>query len=177
MRLALAWRDACHHSACVDAAFDIGLARPDDASAIAEHSRTLIEHGLDWRWTPARIRRAIAARDINVAVGRREGQLAGFGVMEYQDEEAHLCLLAVLPTCQRRGLGSRLMRWLEAAALESGIGVIRLEARRRNRVARAFYRRLGYEEILLSSAYYAPDEDAVRLAKDLWLAPPALPST
>jgi ribosomal-protein-alanine N-acetyltransferase len=159
----------------VDAAFDIGLAHPNEASAIAEQSRALIEHGLDWRWTPSRMRRAIAARNINVAVGRREGRLAGFGVMEYLDEEAHLCLLAVLPACQRRGLGTRLVRWLEAAALESGIGVIRLEARRRNRVARAFYRRLGYEEILLSTGYYAPNEDAVRFAKDLWLAPPALP--
>jgi ribosomal-protein-alanine N-acetyltransferase len=156
----------------VDATIDIGLARADEASAIAVHSRDLVEHGLDWRWKPGRLRRAIAARDTNVAVARHDGRLAGFGVMQYFDEEAHLCLLAVLPAWQRRGIGAALVGWLETAALEAGIGVIRLEARRRNAVARAFYRRLGYDEVTLSTGYYAPDEDAVRLAKDLWLAPP-----
>lgn len=159
----------------MDAAIDIGLARPDEASLIAALSRELIEHGLDWRWTPGRLRRAIASKDTNVAVARIDGRLAGFGVMQYLDEDAHLCLLAVLPAWQRRGIGARLVRWLEAAALEAGIGVIRLEARRRNAAARAFYRRLGYEEIMLSTGYYGPNEDAVRFAKDLWLAPPALP--
>lgn len=159
----------------MDTAIDIGLARVDEAAAIAGQSRELIEHGLRWRWTPQRLQRAISANDTNVAVARRDGRLAGFGVMQYLDEEAHLCLLGVLPHWQRHGIGTRLVRWLEAAALEAGIGVIRLEARRGNAAARAFYRRLGYEEVMLSAGYYAPREDAVRLAKDLWLAPPALP--
>ncbi|HEY6943428.1 GNAT family N-acetyltransferase [Dokdonella sp.] len=153
----------------------IGLARADEALAMALQSRELVEHGLRWRWTPERLRRAIAARDTNVAVARVEGGLVGFGVMQYLDEEARLCLLAVRPGSRRQGTGTKLVRWLEAAALEAGIGVIRLEARRRNAAARAFYRRLGYEEVMLSIGYYAPHEDAVRFAKDLWLAPPTLP--
>ncbi|HEU4665268.1 MAG TPA: GNAT family N-acetyltransferase [Dokdonella sp.] len=159
----------------METAVAIGLARADEALAIALLSRELIEHGLRWRWTPERLRRAIASRDTNVAVARLDGRVVGFGVMQYLDEEARLCLLAVAPARQRQGTGTKLVRWLEAAALEAGIGVIRLEARRRNTAARAFYRRLGYEEIMLSLGYYAANEDAVRFAKDLWLAPPALP--
>jgi ribosomal-protein-alanine N-acetyltransferase len=152
----------------VDCALEISLARADEASLIAACSRDLVEHGLAWRWTPARIHRAIHAKDMNVAVARSRGQLVGFGILQYLDEEAHLCLLAVVPARRREGIGAALMAWLERTALDAGIGVVRLEARARNASARAFYRRLGYREVMVADGMYARDEDGVRIAKDLW---------
>jgi ribosomal-protein-alanine N-acetyltransferase len=60
------------------------------------------------------------------------------------------------------------MTWLEKTALVAGIGVVYLEARSSNEIARAFYRGLGYHEIKVVQGYYRGVESAVRLAKDLW---------
>jgi ribosomal-protein-alanine N-acetyltransferase len=91
--------------------------------------------------------------------------------MKYRENEAHLNLLAVDPSCQGRGIGAAIVAWLEDCALTAGIGVAYVEARSANRAARAFYRRLGYKEFALAAGYYQHAEDAVRLAKDLWQEP------
>ena len=96
------------------------------------------------------------------------GGLAGFGIMKYHDDEAHLLLLAVQPGQRRRGLGATLVAWLEASARVAGIGTIYLEARASNGAARAFYRHLGYREIQQVNGYYSGREASVRLARDLW---------
>jgi len=110
----------------------------------------------------------MATKDTNVAVARQGDRPVGFGIMRYCDEEAHLLLLGVAANRLRKGIGSALMAWLERTALDAGIGVIRLEARKRNESARAFYRSLGYREVTFASAMYARDEDGVRIFKDLW---------
>jgi ribosomal-protein-alanine N-acetyltransferase len=148
---------------------EIRLARPGDARRIAMMSREWVEHGLDWRWTPPRILAAMRDPAINVAVACERGELAGFGIMQYKDDEAHLLLLAVDGRQRRRGIGAALMAWLEATALTAGTGLIYLEARSRNTDARAFYRKLGYIEIMSVRGLYSDREDGVRIAKDLWV--------
>ncbi len=147
----------------------IHLATRADAPVIAAMSRELIECGLGWSWTPQRVLRSIGDAATNVALARHAGRRAGFGIMKYHDDEAHLLLLAVLPAHARRGVGSALMAWLERVALEAGIGQVYLEARVTNGAARAFYRRLGYLEIQTVPGYYQGRESSVRIARDLWL--------
>jgi ribosomal-protein-alanine N-acetyltransferase len=147
---------------------EIGLALPGDARRIAMMSRDLIEQGLAWRWTPPRILRVMRDPAINVAIAREKGELAGFAIMQYKDDEAHLLLLAVDARQRRKGIGSALMGWLEATALTAGTGCIYLEARAANAEARAFYRNLGYIEITTVPELYSNTEDGVRIAKDLW---------
>jgi [ribosomal protein S18]-alanine N-acetyltransferase len=150
--------------------FSIRIATAADAVAIAELSRDTIETGLPWRWTPPRVLRSIADPDVNVVVAHRTGcaDLAGFGIMEYKDSDAHLCLLAVNPDCRRTGVATGLIRWLETSALTAGIQWIYLEARRSNLAAREMYNQLDYQERSLALGYYSGREDAVRLAKNLW---------
>ena len=147
---------------------DIRLATPHDAVRIAAMSRDLIEHGLLWRWTPARVLASIRDRATNVAIASENDRVDGFGIMNYRDDEAHLNLLAVHPARRRRGLGAAIVRWLEASALTAGIGLISVEARTSNLAARAFYEKLGYCEMQTLPRYYFGSEDAVRIAKDLW---------
>lgn len=147
---------------------EIALARPADSRRIAMMSRDLVEHGLTWRWTPQRILRVIHDASINVAVARAKGDLAGFAVMQYKDDEAHLLLLAVDHAHRNMGVGSALMGWMEATALTAGTGCIFLEARKGNTQAREFYARLGYLEVAEVSGLYSNNEDGVRIAKDLW---------
>ena len=146
------------------------IARPSDAGAIAVMSRDLIEYGLEWRWRPDRVSRAIADPDTNVAVLRREEELIAFGIMEYLDDEAYLILFAVDRSSQRQGVGSALLRWLEAAARAAGSQRIRVDTRRENVAARCFYNEHGYHERLLESRMYSKAVDGVRLEK--WLRSP-----
>lgn len=160
------------------------LARLADANAIAEMSRDLVETGLGWRWTPARVRAQIRGRDTVVLVARYPTGVAGFGVMQFAWETAHLNLFAVARIRQRCGVGTRLIRWLEEAALTAGIAVIQLEVRASNRAGQAFYRSSGYEEVMRLPGYYQGRETAVRMARFLrmgenlaqLLAPPREPA-
>jgi ribosomal protein S18 acetylase RimI-like enzyme len=151
----------------------IRLASRVDAPAIARLSRDLIEHGLGWSWTAPRVLRSLRDAQTNVITAPATGgSLAGFGIMKYHDEEAHLLLLAVHPAQQRRGLGTALVDWLEGSARVAGIGQVYLEARVSNVSARAFYRHLGYREVQQVEGYYSGREASVRLARDLWLQRP-----
>src|SRR5689334_1785191 len=68
----------------------IRLATRDDAAAIAALSRDEIERGFPWSWTEGRVARAIANPDANVIVTGAPGALAGFGIMSYVGDDAHL---------------------------------------------------------------------------------------
>ena len=147
---------------------EIRLACEADAQPIACMSRDCIETGLGWSWRPARVRRSIADASTNVVVCRDATGLAGFAIMKYGDEEAHLLLLAVDARRRRRGVGSALVSWLETTARTAGLGVIRLEARCSNAAAGAFYQKLGYRQFARVPGWYRGLEDGVRFAKDLW---------
>ena len=148
---------------------NLQLATQADALEIARMSRDLIEQGLGWSWTPRRVLHSVVDQQTNVVVALKVSNLLGFGIMKYHEEEAHLLLLAVHPAVVRRGVGRRLLAWLEKAAITAGVGQVYLEVRASNAAARAFYRRAGYAEIQHLPGYYQGQEPAVRLAKDLWL--------
>ena len=147
-------------------ASEIRLALPQDAVRIATMSRDYVEHGLGWGWTPARVLRGIRDRATNVVVAECGADLAGFGIMKYLDDDAHLLLFAVKPEYRRRGVGSGLVTWLESTATTAGIELIFLETRATNTAARGFYAARGYRELATLPRYYG-SEDAVRIGKDL----------
>ena len=148
----------------------LGPARRADVSAIARGSRDLVEHGLAWSWTPRRVLRSLRSRTALVVVARVGDPLAGFAIMRYGDDEAHLDLLAVVPHQRGRGVGRRLVEWLEKPALVAGITTVVVEARAGNRGARAFYERLGYRELGLLAGYYQGRESALRMSRRLGCA-------
>jgi ribosomal-protein-alanine N-acetyltransferase len=148
------------------------LARAADARTIAEMSRTLIETGLRWTWTPQRVLREIRDRNANVLVARVRDGVAGFAIMRYGETHAHLNLLAVETRFRRQGIGRRMMQWLEQTALVAGIADIGLEVRARNVVARRFYAALGYGETRHLPNYYGGVEAAVAMRRRLRDAAP-----
>jgi ribosomal protein S18 acetylase RimI-like enzyme len=150
-------------------AASIRFATREDALCIAEMSRDHIEHGLGWSWTRERILRNLRHRDTNAIVAVRGGGRAGFAIMKYGDEEAHLLLLAIDPGHRRCGVGSALVAWLERSARVAGISRIALETRAGNEAARAFYRHLGYAQAQLLPGYYGGRETSVRMTKALGL--------
>jgi ribosomal protein S18 acetylase RimI-like enzyme len=146
----------------------LGPARLADARRISLLSRRLIEAGLNPSWPETRVVASIRHRDSMVLTARaRYDELAGFAIMQFGDERAHLNLLAVAPHHRRRGVARRLVQWLEASALTAGTFGITLELRATNVAAQAFYCALGYREIGRVAGYYERVEDAIRMARDV----------
>jgi ribosomal-protein-alanine N-acetyltransferase len=145
----------------------LGLARSSDAREIAEMSRDLIEQGLTWSWTPARVQHFIGGSESSVVVARRETGIAAFAIMQVGEEVAHLNLLAVSPRYRREGLARRLIDWLTTTAVAAGVFRINLELRADNEGARAFYERLGFEQRGVVAGYYQGREAALRMTRHL----------
>lgn len=147
------------------------MARPADAATIANLSRELIEYGLRWRWTPMRVAASIHDSDVNVLVACVRDNIAGFAIMRYRDDDAHLDLLAVAPPYRRSGVGRRLLEWLEKCAVVAGIFSVALEVRAANEGAQLFYQRMGYRTLVHLPGYYQGVEAALRMVRDLSCRP------
>jgi [ribosomal protein S18]-alanine N-acetyltransferase len=151
----------------INSELSLRLARLAEASSIAHLSRDLIEFGLHWRWTPARVAASIRAANVNVLVASMHEEIAGFAIMRYGDDDAHLDLLAVAPPYRRSGIGRQLIEWLEECAMVAGIFNVDLEVRAGNEEAQLFYSRMGYRRLLELPGYYQGIEAAIRMGRDL----------
>jgi len=143
------------------------LARRADAKRIAQMSRDLVESGLPWSWTPARVHQHIHHPESNVLTAWADGGLVGFAIMQYFTEHAHLNLLAVEPAYRRLGVARQLLQWLEETCLAGGVFTVRLEVRAANKGAQAFYRSLGYDNGKILPGYYSGREAALQMTRDL----------
>jgi ribosomal-protein-alanine N-acetyltransferase len=105
-----------------------------------------------------------------VLVATVRGDLAGFAIMQFGDDRAHLQLLAVLPPYRRAGIGTGLLAWLEKSCVTAGLQQIRLEVRSANHAAREFYVRAGYKYLGHIGGYYDGLEAASVMARELFPA-------
>jgi ribosomal-protein-alanine N-acetyltransferase len=148
-------------------------ARLSDAARLAAMSRALIEAGLRPKWDARRIGWHVSDAESVVLTARSERAIAGFAVMRFGDDTAHLNLLAVDPAYRRRGIARRLLTWLEESALTAGTWLIGLELRAGNLAAQEFYRALGYRETARVPGYYQGIEAALRMERDVRVSRPA----
>ena len=146
---------------------NLRLATDTDAQAIASMSRDLIEAGLGWQYRPRRIRELLADREtVTLVAGGRE-RVVGFAVMTFGEERAHLVLMAVRPTHQRRRIASRMLEWLLETAAVAGMASIHVEMREHNVPALAFYRAHGFAETRELPGYYRGREAGIRMVRAL----------
>lgn len=153
--------------------FRLEPARLNDAARLAAMSHELIESGLRPKWGAERIRWYVRHAESVVLTARSDRSIAGFAIMSYAEEAAHLNLLAVDPEHRRRGIARRLVTWLEETALTAGTFIIGLELRAQNAAARDFYRVLGYREVGRVAGYYQGVEAAIRMERDVRISRPA----
>ena len=137
-------------------------------------SERLIEAGLRPSWPASRVAWHIRHPESIVLTARTDTGIAGFAIMHYGDEAAHLNLLAVAPAHRRRGIARRLVTWLEETAFTAGTFIIGLELRASNHEAYAFYTALGYQEVGRVAGYYQGVEHAICMARDLRAAVPGV---
>jgi ribosomal-protein-alanine N-acetyltransferase len=148
-------------------AISVRLAGQRDAQAIALMSRDLVETGLGWKYDAARVLKAIRDTETLTPIACDRGRLAGFAIMEFGDERAHLVLLAVRPSQRRMGIGRHLVDWLVESARAAGIASVHLELRAGNEAARGFYRAVGFDETIVVPGYYRGREAALRMIRVL----------
>jgi ribosomal-protein-alanine N-acetyltransferase len=148
-------------------AYSLEPARAAEAALLAAMSAAHVERGLKPAWGAARIRWHVRDPDSVVLTARLCATIAGFAIMRYGDDVAHLNLLAVAPAHRRRGVARALVEWLEETALTAGTFVIGLELREGNAAARAFYCALEYRELGQIPGYYQGVETAIRMARDV----------
>jgi ribosomal-protein-alanine N-acetyltransferase len=96
------------------------------------------------------------------------GQLVGFIAGDLRPQEGHTIIvtIAVDPDYQRRGIGERLLREVEARSLH-GMPRLQLMVRKSNLAALHLYRKLNYEIVETWPRYYEDGEDAYVMEKTL----------
>ena len=147
-----------------------------DAQVLSTMTRDWVEAGLGWSYRPERIARLIESANHTAVVARDGSRIAGFAIMEFGDERAHLVLLAVRPSHRRRGIARGLAQWLIASAVTAGASSVHVEVRESNPPAHALYRQLSFEESLRIDGYYQGRETAVRMIRILRAPTSALPA-
>lgn len=146
---------------------NLGFAYRTDASALAAMSRDLVESGLGWSYQPHRIRELIADPEVVTLVARDHGRAVGFAIMKFADDRAHLVLLAVTRSHQRRGIARRMLEWLLDSARVAGTVSLHVELRAENRAAYLLYRSLQFTETFRINGYYRGREPALRMVRVL----------
>jgi [ribosomal protein S18]-alanine N-acetyltransferase len=86
------------------------------------------------------------------------GPLAGYFLVMYAVDEAHLLDVAVAGHRQGGGLGRYLLERIAARAKEEGMASVLLEVRPSNERALHVYRRYGYVEVGRRKGYYPAHE-------------------
>ncbi|MGB3821195.1 tRNA (adenosine(37)-N6)-threonylcarbamoyltransferase complex dimerization subunit type 1 TsaB [Achromobacter pulmonis] len=121
-------------------------------------------------WTRGNFADALAA-GYGAWTLRRDGRLAGFCILMFAPDVAHLLVIAVARDLHRQGLGSILLDWCEQQARERSLDGVLLEVRPSNTAAVEFYKARGYLQIGLRRGYYPAErggrEDALVMQKRL----------
>jgi [ribosomal protein S18]-alanine N-acetyltransferase len=92
------------------------------------------------------------------------GELLAFCACWFIVDELHINTLAVQADARRQGLATRLLRFVFAEAVASGIRRATLEVRRSNEAALKLYEGLGFTVQAVRTNYYShPVEDALVL--------------
>ena len=140
----------------------IRLARVEDLDRLLDLENRCFE--LD-RLSRRSFRHFLASDTASCLVAERGGELLGYALVRFHGRTAlaRRYSMAVAPEHQAQGLGRVLLDAAEAAALDAGAAVMRLEVHPQNFAAIALYRRAGYLEFGVYRGFYEDDSDALRM--------------
>ncbi|MDH3364812.1 MAG: GNAT family N-acetyltransferase [Thermoplasmata archaeon] len=101
-------------------------------------------------------------------VMEEDGRLVAFvAAVESEKRIARILMLAVLREYRGRSLGSILMKELSARCIANDIHTVKLEVRKSNKIAIAFYERLGFAITGELNNFYVNGEGAYVMMKVL----------
>ena len=95
-------------------------------------------------------------------VAEAEGSIVGAVMGGYDGHRGWIYSLAVAPACRSQGIGSALVRRLEAELADLGCLKVNLQVRTSNAIVIRFYQRLGYqveERVSMGKRLYGTDSE------------------
>lgn len=105
-------------------------------------------------------------RTISYRVVAANGDIVAFAfVMTSDNGSAHLTTIGVAPEHRRRGVAGMLLKHVEGAVKERGIGTLVLEVRVGNTAAQDLYRGFDYAVVQRVQKYYTNGEDCFLMMK------------
>jgi [ribosomal protein S18]-alanine N-acetyltransferase len=104
-----------------------------------------------------------------LAVDEASHSISGF-IVAYGGNPGHVITIDVAPSARRSGVGSLLLRAVEARLFSAGSRAVGLETAVDNMSALMFYKRHGYHVIRTWPRYYPNGVDALVLQKELGMS-------
>jgi ribosomal protein S18 acetylase RimI-like enzyme len=114
-------------------------------------------------------KRLLTSPSVAAIAAERDGRPVGYALVLFRNNSsvARLYSIAVNAHAGGRGIGTALLQAAEAAALEHGRSVLRLEVKESNARAIARYQKSGYRRFGTHHQYYEDGEHALRFEKRL----------
>lgn len=101
--------------------------------------------GLEWRDEP--LLEWLMSKDVETEVAMVDGDLAGYVSLEVVDRYLFVTSIQLWRDLQHQGLGTEMMRHIEAKAVEASYEGVELVVQMTNETAMHFYRHLGYRKV------------------------------
>lgn len=137
--------------------------QPADALAAASIEKELFGQP----WSCEGFLSALASQDAFYLSVFLDGKLVGYCGFYQSFEEAEITNVAVAPSCQRRGIGMRMLEELIRCGGERGVERYILEVRISNGRAIRLYEKLGFAKAGVRRGFYEmPKEDALIMCLD-----------
>ena len=95
-----------------------------------------------------------------------EGKTVGFLLYSLIYDRIEIDNIEVIEEYRNKGIGTKLMSYLTAVAIEKKVINITLEVRISNEIARNLYKKFGFREVALRKFYYG-DEDGILMEKQV----------
>lgn len=105
-----------------------------------------------------------------ILVAYDENKIVGFVDYMITFNSATISQIAVLPNYRKKGLGSKLLEEMEKSfpkEIDDVVETITLEVRESSINAISFYKKNGYENVVIKKHYYKNGENAVYMIKRL----------
>ncbi len=128
----------------------IRLATPDDIAAVrrcAEGAYEIYVTAIGKKPAPMVADFAAAQAQGQLYVAEVDREVAGFVVFYHRSDHVHLENVAVSPAHQGKGVGGRLMEFVEQETLKRGLATVELYTNVKMTGNLTLYPALGYEEI------------------------------
>ncbi len=113
----------------------------------------------------------ISSEQDDLIVLEEYGQLIGYALILYKKGSslARLYSIAIHPNQTGRGLGKKLLSFVEKTALKKGTAYLRLEVASQNLRAQMLYKSMSYYQFNIRKEYYEDNDDALCFEKKLLL--------
>lgn len=117
-------------------------------------------------WSQNSILETISNPQTICLLAEKAGKTIGYLLAYTAVDEAEIARIAVAKDHRKQGTGKSLLNALEAICRKKQIGKVMLDVRESNQAARAFYKKMAFQEDGIRKGFYeAPPEDGVLMSR------------